>query len=146
MQNLDTYIKKHPRLVRMVQYILMGLFVFLILFDIILAATDNITISEVIKGETEKAFFVLTYFWGGLAMNLFITRKSKKLVSDVVGTIILFGIAVLIFFLKLGPLLIDAISERPSQPTQNEIRIAHGISMAFGMLIGYLFWRQFHVE
>lgn len=146
MQNLDIYIKKHPKLVRVVQYVLMGLFVFLILFDIILAATDNITISEVIKGETEKAFFVLTYFWGALAMNLFITRKSKKLVSDVVGTFILFGVAALIFFLKIGPLLIAAVSEIPSQPTQNEIRIAHAISMAFGMLIGYLFWRQHHVK
>lgn len=146
MQNLDNYIKEHPKLVRTVQYILIGLFIFLIVFDIILAATGKITISEVIKGETEKAFFVLTYFWGAVAVNLFITRKSKKLVNDVVGTIILFGIAALIFFLKLGPLLIANICEKPTLPTANEIRIAHAISMAFGMLIGYLFWRQQHVE
>ncbi|WAC03214.1 hypothetical protein N7U66_06445 [Lacinutrix neustonica] len=81
MQNLDLYIKKHPKLVRMVQYVLMGLFVFLILFDIILAATDNITISEVIKGETEKAFFVLTYFTGRFSHE-FIYYKKKQQISQ----------------------------------------------------------------
>jgi len=146
MQNLQTYLKNHPKLVSIVQYILIGLFVVLIVFDILLAATKNVTISEVIKGETEKAFFVLTYFWGVVAINLFITRKSKKLVHEVTGTIILFTIALLIYFTKLGPYLIEWIAKIPNQPTQNEIRIAHGISMAFGMLIGYLFWRQDHVE
>lgn len=146
MQNLETYFETHPKLVRIVQYILIGLFVVLIIFDIILAATNNITISEVIKGETEKAFFVLTYFWGAVAINLFFTRKSKKLVHEVTGTIILFLIAALIYFLKIGPFLIETVAKTPNQPTQNEIRIAHAISMAFGLLIGYLFWRQDHVE
>ncbi|MGB1209867.1 hypothetical protein CLV86_2043 [Lacinutrix venerupis] len=146
MQNLETYFETHPKLVRIVQYILIGLFVVLIIFDIILAATNNITISEVIKGETEKAFFVLTYFWGAVAINLFFTRKSKKLVHEVTGTIILFSIAALIYFLKIGPFLIETVAKIPNQPTQNEIRIAHAISMAFGLLIGYLFWRQDHVE
>ncbi|WP_452223231.1 hypothetical protein [Lacinutrix chionoecetis] len=146
MQNLETYLETHPKLIRIVQYILIGLFVVLIVFDIILAATDNITISEVIKGETEKAFFVLTYFWGVVAMNLFITRKGKKRIHEVAGTIIMLVIAAIIYFAKLGPLLIEWVAEIPSRPTQNEIRIAHGISMAFGMLIGYLFWRQDHVE
>ena len=139
MQNLKHFLKEHPKVIRLVQYILIGLFVFLVIFDIFLAATGNITISEVIKGETEKGFFVLTYLWGVLAINLFFTRKGKKLVHEITGTFIILGLAALIYFFKLGPMLINYVGNNPT-----DIRIAHAISMAFGLLMGYLFWRQDH--
>lgn len=139
MQDLKHFLKEHPKAIRLVQYLLIGLFVFLVFFDIFLAATGNITISEVIKGETEKGFFVLTYLWGVVAINLFFTRKDKRLVHEITGTFIILVVAALIYFFKLGPMLISYIGDDPT-----DIRIAHAISMIFGLIMGYFFWRQDH--
>ncbi len=138
LKTLNTYFLNHPKVAKRVQYILIGLFVFLIAFDIFLAATKKPTISNIIKHGTENGFFVLTYFWGVLAANLFITQKKKKLVHEVTGTIIVISIALAIIVFNIGKLIIDFCEDHSA------LILAHLISMAFGTIIGVLFWRQEH--
>ena len=138
LKQVSSYLKSHENSVKKVQYILIGLFTFLILFDVYLAWKNIMTISRYIQLETLNGLFVLTYFWGVLASNLFITRKSKKIVNEVIGTAIILGIAVLIVVFDIGKITIDYCTQHYS------LNLAHGISMLFGFLMAFIFWRQDH--
>ena len=140
LKSINTYIVSNPKGVRRVQYVLIGLFIFLVAFDIFLAATNKPTISNVVKQGTENGFFVLTYFWGVLAVNLFITQKKEKLVHEITGTAIIIIIALTIVFLGIGKRITDLCIE------QHVPILAHFISMVFGLIVGILFWRQKHKE
>ncbi|WP_289044336.1 hypothetical protein [uncultured Olleya sp.] len=129
----DAFVKK-------VQYLIIILFILLIGFDIYLAVdntTDNDTISRIIKTYTDNGLYVLTFFWGALAANFFFTTKHVLLVSGTVGSIILVVFAIFIYWFSLGTKVETLIG-----PTENDIRIAHGIYMAFGFLMAFIFWRQ----
>ncbi len=138
LQSIYNYFSSHPRTVKRVQYFLIFLFLFLIGFDIYLAVTDSMTISNVIKDKTDNGLFILTYFWGVLAANLFITRKGKGLVSNTAGSIIVIGIALLI-------MIFNVESEVSRYFILHEYQFSrYSLSMGFGLIIGILFWRQKH--
>ncbi|MDC8005768.1 hypothetical protein POV27_17075 [Aureisphaera galaxeae] len=140
IRQMNTYLKNHPKFVRRVQAILIGLFIFLVAFDIYLAVTDQDTISNVIKRATDNGLFVLTYLWGILATNLFITRKGKKLVHEILGTTLVVFIALLIEIFDIGKDITTMCLE------MNQPKLAHLISMVFGSLVAVLVWRQDHVS
>ena len=127
-------------LVKRIQYLIITLFILLIVFDIYLAVdstTDNDTISRIIKTYTDNGLYVLTFFWGALSANFFFTTKHVLLVSGTVGSIILVVFAIFIYWFSLGTKVETLIG-----PTENDIRWAHGVYMAFGFLMALLLWRQ----
>lgn len=140
LQAIKNYTNSHQMLIRRIQYFLIGLFVFLIFFDIYLAVTDSITISEVIKDKTDNGLFVLTYFWGALAVNLFITRKNQPLVNGTAGSIIIIGIALMIIILDLEKAVTEYFSSHNYEFSK------YLVSMSLGLLAAILFWRQKHED
>lgn len=128
----------NTHLIKRIQYVLIALFVLLIVLDVYLSvdSIDNNTISSIIKNNTDNGFFVLTYFWGAVAANLFFTTRRVKLVSPTVGTIILVTIALLIVAFNIGELVTDFIEDHYYGIYR------YSISMGLGILIGLLFWRQ----
>jgi len=128
----------NTHLIKRIQYVLIALFVLLIVLDVYLAvdSIDNNTISSIIKNNTDNGFFVLTYFWGAVAANLFFTTRRVKLVSPTVGTIILVTIALLIVAFNIGELVTDFMEDHYYGIYR------YSISMGLGILIGLLFWRQ----
>ena len=138
LQSIKDYINTHEKTIRRVQYLLIGLFIFLIGFDIYLAVTDSVTISNVIKEKTDNGFFILTYFWGAIAANLFISRKKKPLASGTAGSIIVIGIALIIMIFNVESMVSQYFEDHNYQLSQ------YSLSMALGLLTGILFWRQEH--
>ena len=139
-QSLKDYINSHQKTIRRIQYLLIGLFIFLIFFDIYLAVTDSDTISNVIKDKTDNGFFVLTYFWGALASNIFISRKKDPLVNGTAGSIIVLGIALLIIILDLEMLVTEFFQNHNYEFSK------YIVSMVLGVISAYLFWRQKHED
>ena len=125
-------------IIKRIQYFLIAMFVLLIALDIYLAvdSIDNNTISSIIKNNMDNGFFVLTYFWGAVAANLFFTTRSLKLVSPTVGTIILVTIALIIVVFNVGKLVTDFLENHYYGISR------YSISMALGIAVGLLFWRQ----
>lgn len=140
LQSLYNYFNTHKDLVRRVQYILIGLFIFLIGFDIYLAVTDSNTISNVIRDQTDNGFFILTYFWGIVAANVFITREGKPWISGTIGSIIVMGIALLIAIFNVESMVGSYLADHEYEFSR------YLLSMALGLLIGIIFWRQKHPE
>ena len=137
MQPISTYVNDR-KFIKKVQFTLIVLFILLIALDIYLALdkTKNNTISNVIQKYTDSGLFVLTYFWGALAANIFFTRKSPQLISPLYGTIIVIAIAILMIFFNI-------------EPKVNTIWVnikynlsVYSISMTLGFLVGLIFWRQ----
>ncbi|MDX1270842.1 hypothetical protein [Bizionia paragorgiae] len=128
----------NTQLIKRIQYFLIAMFVLLIALDVYLAVDtiDNNTISSIIKNNTDNGLFVLTYFWGAVAANLFFTTRGVKLVSPTVGTIILFSIALIIIVFNLGKLVTDFMEDHYYGIYR------YSISMVFGIAVGLLFWRQ----
>jgi len=137
MKNISSLVN-NKSFIKKVQYILIGLFLIIIGLDVYLSldSQDGNTISNVIQDQTDNGLFVLTYFWGTLAANLFFTSKKPKLVSSAVGTIIVIVIALLILFFNIEPKLNLFFTNN-----QYDFSI-YTISMVLGFIIGLLFWRQ----
>jgi len=137
MKNISTLVNDQ-NFIKKVQYILIALFIILIALDIYLALdkTDNNTISNVILNKTDNGLFVLTYFWGVIAANLFITKKSPKVISPLAGTAIVIALAVLIVLFNIEPKMQTALSN-----IKYNISV-YSFSMLLGFLVGFVFWRQ----
>jgi len=137
MEQVNTLINS-PSFIKKVQYILIVLFLIILGLDVYLSldAQDGNTISNVIQDQTDNGLFVLTYFWGTIAANLFFTTKSPKLVSSTVGTIIIIVVALLIVFFNVEPRLNLFFTNK-----QYDFSI-YTVSMCLGFFIGILFWRQ----
>lgn len=128
----------NEKFVKKVQYILIGLFLFVLALDVYLAldGKDGNTVSNIIKDKTENGLFILTYFWGAIAANLFFVRFSKPTVHGIVGSIIVIGIALLIAIFNVELHTTNFItSHEYSFPV-------YFLSMTFGLVVGLLFWRQ----
>ncbi len=126
------------KFIKKVQYVLIVLFLIIIALDIYLAldAIDDNTISNVIKDTTDNGFFALTYLWGAIAANLFLYSTKPSGFSSGVGFIIVVLIAILIFIFNIEQ-FVDSFFIKH----QYNISI-YIISMSFGLLVGWLFWRQ----
>jgi hypothetical protein len=128
----------NEKFVKTVQYILLGLFLFVLALDVYLAidGKDGNTISNVIKNNTENGLFILTYFWGAIAANLFFVRYNKPIVNGTVGSLIVITIALLIA-------IFNAELHLNNFMTSHQYSFSvYFLSMSFGVLIGLLFWRQ----
>jgi hypothetical protein len=137
VQEFKTLIS-NEKFVKKVQYILIGLFLFVLALDVYLAldGKDGNTVSNIIKDNTENGLFILTYFWGAIAANLFFIRFNKPIVHGTVGSIIVIGVAFLIAIFNVEFHTTNFItSHEYSFPV-------YFISMVFGVLVGLLFWRQ----
>lgn len=128
----------NEKFVKKVQYILIGLFLFVLALDVYLAldGKDGNTVSNIIKDKTENGLFILTYFWGAIAANLFFVRFNKPTVHGIVGSIIVIGITLLIAIFNVELHTTNFItSHEYSFPV-------YFLSMTFGLVVGLLFWRQ----
>ena len=139
MENITTLINNH-NLVKKVQYILIAIFLIIIGLDIYLAldSAEGNTISNVIQNHTDNGLFVLTYFWGCIAANLFFTIKNEPLVNSNIGTLIVIAIAFLMILFNVEPLVDDFFKNH------NYNISIYSISMILGFSIGMVFWRQQH--
>lgn len=139
MQNFATLIN-NPGFIKKVQYILIGLFLCLLGLDIYLAldSADGNTVSNIIQKYTDNGLFVLTYFWGAIAANLFYTAKKPLLVGGTAGTLIIIVVALIVIFLNVEEKVNSLVSYY-----EYDFSI-YFISMLFGFLMGLLFWRQKH--
>jgi len=120
------------------QYFLIALFIVLIALDIYLAVDkiQNNTISTVIQDNTDNGLFILTYFWGAVAANLFFPTSKVRLVSQAVGVIILMTFASVIVIFNLE----ETVTYFMSLYGYNIYK--YSISMGLGFIIGLLFWKQ----
>ena len=137
MQPISTYLNDQ-KFIKRVQFTLIVLFILLIALDIYLALdkTKNNTISEIIQNYADSGLFVLTYFWGALAANIFFTRKSPHLINPLAGTIIVIAIAILMILFNIEP----KVSTMWTNIKYN--LSVYSISMTLGFLVGLVFWRQ----
>lgn len=140
MQPIKTYLNDKV-LIRRVQYVLIFLFVCLIGLDIYLALDKipNNTISNVILDKTDNGLFVLTYFWGAIAANLFFTKKRPKVISPVLGTTAIIALALLIILFNIEPKVAKMFED-----IKYNISI-YSLSMVLGFVAGVVFWRQKHI-
>lgn len=124
--------------VKKVQYVMIALFVVIIGLDIYLAldAIDGNTISNVIRLKTDNGVFVLTYFWGAIAANLFFSTKKHSDFNGTIGSIIVVLIAILFIIFN-----VEKYVDSYFVAHQYNISI-YSLSMAFGLIIGLLFWKQ----
>ncbi|NOY48019.1 MAG: hypothetical protein GXO84_07475 [Chlorobi bacterium] len=137
VQEFKTLIN-NEKFVKKVQYILIGLFLFVLALDVYLAldGKDGNTVSNIIKDKTENGWFIITYFWGAVAVNLFFIRYREPLVNGAIGSIIIIGIALLIAIFNVK-------SHTTNFITSHEYSFSvYFLSMTFGVIIGLLFWRQ----
>ena len=137
MQPISTYLNDQ-KFIKRVQFTLIVLFILLIALDIYLALdkTKNNTISDIIQNYADSGLFVLTYFWGALAANIFFTRKSPQLINPLAGTIIVIAIAILMILFNIEP----KVSTMWTNIKYN--LSVYSISMTLGFLVGLVFWRQ----
>ena len=138
MDKLENLIND-PVFVKKVQYVLIGLFILVILLDVYLAldSEDNNTISNVIQLHTDNGLFILTYFWGAIAANLFFIRFKKPKISGTAGSVIVIAIAILFAIFNIETMLSNFLV------TQTYKLSTYALSMGFGFIIGLLFWRQY---
>ena len=137
MQPISTYLNDQ-KFIKRVQFTLIALFIILIALDIYLALdkTKNNTISNIIQNYADSGLFVLTYFWGALAANIFFTRKSPQLINPLAGTMIVIAIAILMILFNIEP----KVSTMWTNIKYN--LSVYSISMTLGFLVGLVFWRQ----
>ena len=137
MQPISTYLNDQ-KFIKRVQFTLIALFIILIALDIYLALdkTKNNTISNIIQNYADSGLFVLTYFWGALAANIFFTRKSSQLINPLAGTMIVIAIAILMILFNIEP----KVSTMWTNIKYN--LSVYSISMTLGFLVGLVFWRQ----
>jgi hypothetical protein len=127
-----------PKFVKKVQYILIGLFLLVVALDVYLALDkeDVNTISNVIQLKTDNGLFILTYFWGAIAANLFFIRFKEPYISGTAGSIIVIGIALLFAIFN-----IESQVKQLVNTTEYDF-LTYALSMLFGLSIGLIFWRQ----
>lgn len=137
LQGFKTLIS-NEKFIRKVQFILIGLFLFVLALDVYLALDkeDGNTISNVIQNNTDNGLFILTYFWGAIAANLFFIRFKKPFINGSLGSIVVILVAILIATLNVESNLTNFMV------SQNYNFSVYFLSMAFGAIIGLLFWRQ----
>ena len=130
-----------PKFVKKVQYILIALFLLVVALDVYLALDkeDGNTISNVIQLKTDNGLFILTYFWGAIAANLFFIRFKEPYINGTVGSIIVLGIALLFAIFNVE-------SEVKSMLESDYDFLTYALSMLFGLGVGLLFWRQHEVK
>ena len=141
MQTISKYLN-NQKFIKKVQYTLIVLFILLIALDIYLALdkTNNNTISNIIQNYADSGLFVLTYFWGALAANIFFTRKSPELISPLAGTVIVIAIAILMILFNIEPQLSAMWADIKYNLS------VYSISMTLGLFVGLIFWRQEHKQ
>ena len=137
MKPVYTYLNDQ-KFIKKVQYTLIILFILLIALDIYLALdkTKNNTISNIIQNYADSGLFVLTYFWGALAANIFFTRKSPHLINPLAGTVIVISIAILMILFNIEP----KVSSMWADIKYN--LSVYSISMTLGFFVGLIFWTQ----
>jgi len=126
--NNDTVIK-------WLEYFLIALFVILIIWDFYLALDDlnNNTISKVIQNNVDSGLFILIYFWGAICANIFFPVRHKPRINPTVGTAILYIVAILIWIVDAGKKVDNIVTVDLYKNL---------LGMAFGFIIGFIFWRQ----
>ena len=129
------------KFIRRVQYVLIGLFVVVIGLDTYLALDeiDNNTISNVVQDKTDNGLFILTYFWGAIAVNLFFIRFTKPVINGTLGSLIIVLVAICFA-------LFNAESGVRALLPQEYDFVLYMLSMVFGMLMGFVFWRQYETK
>lgn len=137
MKSLNTLVNDY-KFVKKIQYILIGLFLMVIALDVYLALDkeDGNTISNVIQLKTDNGLFILTYFWGAIAANLFFIRFKEPFINGTIGSIIVIGIALLFAIFNI---------EQEVKQLLNFAEydfLTYALSMLFGLCIGLIFWRQ----
>jgi len=136
MNNIVAYITDEV-VIKRIEYFLIILFLVLVAWDFLLAL-DNIkdvgnTISEVIQEHVGSGVFVLTYFWGAICANIFFPLKKEPKIDPTIGTIVMYVIAILIWIVN------------PNDDIENMLKLElykNALGMAFGFIIGFIFWRQ----
>lgn len=136
MQPIKTLVNDQ-KFVKKVQYVLIGLFLLVVALDVYLALDkeDGNTISNVIQLKTDNGLFILTYFWGAIAANLFFIRFKKPNISGTLGSIIVVGIALLFAIFNVEP-------EVKAMLDSDYDFLTYALSMLFGLVVGLIFWRQ----
>ena len=137
MKNFNTLINNQA-FIKKVQFILIAVFVIIIGLDIVLALDkiEGNTISNVIQTHTDNGHFVLTYFWGAIAANIFFVSKNNPLVNSLIGTFIVLIVAIFIVLFNVEP-LVDSFLKNHHYTIS-----IYSISMALGFGIGLVFWKQ----
>ncbi|MFK2819933.1 hypothetical protein U0L90_07395 [Flavobacteriaceae sp. LMIT009] len=137
MKSLNSLVN-NPKFVKKVQYVLIALFLLVVALDVYLALDkeDGNTISNVIQLKTDNGLFILTYFWGAIAANLFFIRFKEPYINGIIGSIIVIGIALLfaIFNIEMKIKQLLNIAEYDF--------LTYALSMLFGLCVGLIFWRQ----
>lgn len=137
MKSLNSLVND-PKFVKKVQYVLIALFLLVVALDVYLALDkeDGNTISNVIQLKTDNGLFILTYFWGAIAANLFFIRFKEPYINGIIGSIIVIGIALLfaIFNIELEIKQLLNIADYDF--------LTYALSMLFGLCVGLIFWRQ----
>jgi len=125
----------NSKLIKSIEVFLIVLFILLIAWDLYLAVTppNGNTISRVIQDNVVSGKYILTYFWGAVCANLFFPLKQAPKINPTVGTIIMYIIAILIWIANPKELVESVLDT-------NIYR--YGLSMVFGFIIGFIFWRQ----
>lgn len=121
--------------IKRIELFLIVLFIVLIVWDLYLAVTkpEFNTISRVIQDNVDSGKYLLTYFWGAICANIFFPLKRKPTINPTVGTIIMYVIALLIW---------TANPKEMIEPLVETNLLRFGLGMAFGFIIGFIFWRQ----
>ena len=137
MKSLNSLVN-NPKFVKKVQYVLIALFLLVVALDVYLALDkeDGNTISNVIQLKTDNGLFILTYFWGAIAANLFFIRFKEPYINGIIGSIIVICIALLfaIFNIEMKIKQLLNIAEYDF--------LTYSLSMLFGLCVGLIFWRQ----
>lgn len=137
MKSLNSLVN-NPKFVKKVQYVLIALFLLVVALDVYLALDkeDGNTISNVIQLKTDNGLFILTYFWGAIAANLFFIRFKEPYINGIIGSIIVICIALLfaIFNIEMKIKQLLNIAEYDF--------LTYALSMLFGLCVGLIFWRQ----
>lgn len=130
------------KFIKSVQYVLIGLFLFVIALDVYLALDkeDNNTISNVIQANTDSGLFILTYLWGAVAANLFFIRFRKPWISNTWGSTIVVVIALIMALFNLEGKVSSFALDKGYDFS------VYFVSMVFGMLMGLLFWQQHEIK
>ena len=141
MKSLNSLIND-PKFVKKVQYVLIALFLLVVALDVYLALDkeDGNTISNVIQLKTDNGLFILTYFWGAIAANLFFIRFKEPYISGTLGSIIVISIAILFAILNVE------IEVKELFNTTEYDFLTYVLSMLFGLCIGLIFWRQYETK
>lgn len=136
--SLHNFITNHKTLIKRIQWLLIATAVFLIVFDIILAAIpeSDDTISEIIQHHTDNGMYTLVWIWGVLASHFFVVRK-KRWVHEFLGIGIILALSIIIAFKQQD--FINFLTDRKASQISFESYLS---LLCLGFILGYIFWPQ----